>query len=438
MMNMKTIFTATALLIATISWAQIPSPGVEPEKPILLTGGIAHIGNGEVIENSVIGIDKGKILYVKPMGAVKLNSEEAEIINISAQHVYPGFISPNNTLGLTEVDAVRATRDFAETGVFNPEVRAVTSFNTDSRISPTVRSNGVLITQATPRSGRICGTSTVMHLDGWNWEDAILKADDGIHVNWPNRFKRTGWWAEPGPTKQNDKYKSEIDELKAFMLRAKAYSESSSVAFNQKLNACKGLFNGEQNFYLHVNDAKGIMEAVLFAEEIVAKKPVVVGASESWLVVDFLSAKNIPVILERTHSLPANSDNDIDQPYKTAKTLYDNNVLFCFDYAGDMEAMGSRNLPFAAGTAVAYGLPYEDAVKGLTSNAAKILGIDDLCGTLESGKDATLFVSNGDALDPLTNDVNYAFVEGRKVDLDNPQKYLYRKYKAKNKAGATK
>ena len=419
------------LCASTTAWAQIPSPGATPTKAIVLTGAIAHIGNGEVMENAAIGIENGKITFVKPMGSVKLNPETADIINITAKHVYPGFISPNNTLGLTEVDAVRATRDYAETGTFNPEVRAVTSFNTDSRISPTVRSNGVLITQATPRSGRISGTSSVMYLDGWNWEDAVLKADDGIHVNWPNRFKRTGWWAEPGPTKPNDKYEEQVDNLRTFLLRAKAYSESASPEFNQKMAACKGLFDGSQNLYLHVNDAKGIMESVLFAESVEAKKPVVVGANEAWLVVDFLSSKKVPVILERTHSLPSNADDDIDQPYKTAKALFDNNITFCFDYAGDMEAMGSRNLPFAAGTAVAYGLKYEAAVKALTLNAAIILGIDEICGSLESGKDATLFVSTGDALDALTNDVTHAFIQGRPINLDNPQKYLYRKYKAK-------
>lgn len=429
MMNMKTLFTAAIFLISTCAWAQIPSPGAMPTKAIVLTGGIAHIGNGEILENTAIGIENGKITFVKPMGSVKLNPETADIIDITAKHVYPGFISPNNTLGLTEVDAVRATRDYAETGSFNPEVRALTSFNTDSRISPTVRSNGVLITQATPRSGRICGTSAVMHLDGWNWEDAVLKADDGIHVNWPNRNRRTGWWAEPGPIKPNDKYEEQVDELRVFLTRAKAYSQNPNTEFNQKIAACTGLFDGTQNLYLHVNDAKGIMESVLFAESIGAKKPVVVGANEGWLVVDFLSTKNIPVILERTHSLPSNTDDDIDQPYKTAKALFDNKVTFCLDYSGDMEAMGSRNLPFAAGTAVAYGLPKEEAVKALTLNAAKILGIDATCGSLESGKDATLFVSTGDALDPLTNDVTHAFIQGRVVDLDNPQKYLYRKYK---------
>jgi imidazolonepropionase-like amidohydrolase len=173
------------------------------------------------------------------------------------------------------------------------------------------------------------------------------------------------------------------------------------------------------------------MESVLFAEAAGAKKPVVVGANEAWLVADFLSVKKIPVILERTHSLPSDSDTEIDQPFKTAKTLFDNNILFCFSYAGDMEAMGSRNLPFTAGTAITYGLNYEDAVKALTLNAAKIIGVDGACGTLESGKDATFFVSTGDALDMISNDVIYAYIQGRAIDLDNPQKYLYRKFKGK-------
>lgn len=431
---MKTILTAALLFITTLGWAQIPVPGKMPEKAIVLTGGIAHIGNGEVLENSAIGIENGKITFVKPMAAVKLNPEEADIINITAKHVYPGFINPNNTLGITEIDAVRATRDYAETGEFNPEVRALTSFNTDSRISPTVRSNGILMTQVTPRSGRISGTSSVMHLDGWNWEDAAVGADDGIHVNWPNRFQRTGWWAAPGPTKPNQKYDKQVEELKAFMQRAKAYSETPNPEFNQKLDACKGLFDGSQNLYLHAHNAKNIMESVLWAESIGVKNPVIVGGSDAWLVADFLSAKKIPVILERVHSLPSDSDSDIDQPFKTPKILFNNNILFCFSYAGDMEAMGSRNLPFTAGTAVAYGMEYEDAVKALTLNAAKIMGIDNVCGSLEVGKAATLFVSEGDALDMLTNDVILAYIDGRPIDLDNPQKYLYRKYKAKNEA----
>jgi imidazolonepropionase-like amidohydrolase len=195
------------------------------------------------------------------------------------------------------------------------------------------------------------------------------------------------------------------------------------------MEACKGLFDGSKNLYLHADDGKSIMESVLMAEKVGAKRPVIVGGSESWLVADFLSTKKVPVILERTHSLPGDADDDIDQPYKTPKALFDNKIDFCFSYAGDMEAMGSRNLPFTAGTAVAYGLKYEEAVKSLTLSAAKIMGIEKICGSLETGKDATLFVSDGDALDVLTNNVVMAYVQGRPVDLDSPQKYLYRKYR---------
>lgn len=428
---MKKLFTLILICVGLISNAQIPSPGGVPDKAIVLSGAIAHIGNGEVLENAAIGIENGKITFVKPISAIRLNPDEADIIDVTGKHVYPGFINPNNTLGITEIDAVRASRDYSETGDFKPEVRALTSFNTDSRISPTVRSNGVLITQATPRSGRICGTSSVMMLDGWNWEDAVLKADDGIHVNWPNLYKRTGWWAEPGPTKPNDKYEEQVGELKKFLVRAKAYSEASNPEFNQKLNACKGLFDGTSNFYIHTDDAKNLMASVIFAEELGIKKPVLVGGSEAWVIADFIKNKNVPVILERTHSLPSSADDHTDQPYSAPKQLSEAGVLFCFQYSGDMEAMGSRNLPFSAGTAVTYGLPYEGAIRALTLDAAKILGCEDKVGSLETGKDATLFVSDGDALDVLTNNVTLAFIQGRKLDLDDPQKYLYRKFKEK-------
>ena len=398
---------------------------------IVLSGATAHLGNGEVMQNAAIGMENGRITFVKPANELGAIAEKADIINVSGKHIYPGFISPNTTLGITEVDAVRASNDFSETGSFNPEARTLTAFNTDSRVATTVRSNGVLITQATPRSGRISGTSSVMLLDGWNWEDAVLMKDDGIHLNWPQRFIKTGWWAAPGPTEPNKKYDEQITELRTFLQRAKAYSENPDAEFNQKLAACKGLFNGRQNLYLHVNSAKSMMEAVLFAAETGIEKPVLVGANEAHLILTFLKERKIPVILKRTHSLPSSADSHVDQPYMLAKQLYDAGVLFCLDYSGDMEAMGSRNLPFVAGTAVAYGLPYEEAVKALTSNTAKILGCDKVCGTLQPNMDATLFVSTGDALDMLTNNVELAYIQGKPIDLDNPQKYLYRKFKAK-------
>ncbi len=420
-----------SLAIASLGFAQTPSPGRLQQKPIVLTGATAHLGNGAVLENAAIGIANGKITFVSPLSVIRLNAQEADIIDVSGKHVYPGFINPNNTLGITEVDAVRASNDFAETGIFNPEVRSIIAFNPESRLNYTVRSNGVLISQVTPRNGRIAGTSSIVHLDGWNWEDAIVLEDDGIHINWPRRFNRSGWWGEPGPVKANEKYAEEVAALKDFMLRAKAYSEQSNPEMNLKMASCKGLFGGTKRMYLRADDAKSITDAVLFAKAVGAASPVIVGGSESWQVVNLLLEYKVPVILERTHSLPVGTDDDIKQPYRTPALLHKAGVVFCFNYEGDMEAMGSRNLPFTAGTAVGYGLPYEEAVSALTGNTAIILGLNEKCGTLTVGKDATLFVSTGDALDMRTNNVERAYIQGRLIDLDDPHKQLSRKYEAK-------
>ncbi|MCF8256220.1 MAG: amidohydrolase family protein [Flavobacteriales bacterium] len=420
------------LLWTQLSSAQTPSPAKLPAKAIILAGATAHLGNGEVMPNAAIGMEHGRITFVMPIANIRLNPEQADIIDVTGKHVYPGFINPNSTLGLTEVDAVRASRDFSETGTFNPEIRALIAFNAESRINYTVRSNGVLLTQVTPRDGRIAGTSSIVHLDAWNWEDAVVLEDDGIHVNWPKRVARSGWWAEPGGVTNNEKYAEEVAALRDFLLRAKAYSEQEKKDVNLKMAACEGLFKGSKRLYLRATDAKSITDAVLFAQEIGAKFPVIVGGAECHLVTGLLKERNVPVVLERVHALPANADDHVYQPYLTPRALHEAGVRFCFSYEGDMEAMGARNLPFSAGTAVGHGLPYEAAVKALTGGTAEILGIADRFGTIAEGMDATLFISAGDALDMRTNRVERAFIQGRPIDLDDPHKQLYRKYGGKD------
>jgi imidazolonepropionase-like amidohydrolase len=139
----------------------------------------------------------------------------------------------------------------------------------------------------------------------------------------------------------------------------------------------------------------------------------------------------VPVMVQRLHELPRFAEDDVDLTYKLPKLLDDAGVMFCLQNAGDMERMGTRNMPFYAGTAVAYGLDYEKAVAALSLNTAKILGIDDRYGSLEKGKSATLFISEGDALDMLGNKVVQAFIDGREIDLTNRQLQLYLKYQGK-------
>ncbi|MFT5279839.1 MAG: imidazolonepropionase-like amidohydrolase, partial [Bacteroidia bacterium] len=188
MRSMLRIFPLFLLLIAVLSSsAQVPTPGATPKEQVVLVGGNLHVGNGQVIANAAIGMKDGVITFVKD--ANEVNDNSGQIIEISGMEVYPGFILPNNVLGIFEVAAVRATRDFSEVGGFNPNVRSIIAFNTESKVTTTVRSNGVLMSQVTPRSGRISGTSSIVHLDGWNWEDAAVLEDDGIHLNWPVRNK---------------------------------------------------------------------------------------------------------------------------------------------------------------------------------------------------------------------------------------------------------
>lgn len=399
---------------------------------ILYLGGTAHLGNGEKIENAAISVNKGFFDLVANAELIRIDPRDYDtIIHTYNHHIYPGFISTNTTLGITEISAVRATRDFNEVGNYKPHVRSLIAFNIESKIIPTIRTNGVLMAQVCPQGGRISGTSSVMKLDGWNWEDAVQKIDNGLHLNWPKYYKQTGWWAQPGIIKKTDNYQSHIQELEDYIIRSKSYYESNSEKNDLEMMAMRGIFNGEKTLFIHANLQREITDAVLFAKKFDIPKIAIIGAKEAHKMIDFLKSNETSVILDRIHRLPQSQDSDIDMPYKQAALLDNAGIKFSFCYQGDMEAMGQRNLPFSAGTAVAYGLPYEHAVRALTLYPAQMLGIDDEVGSIEKGKQATFFISKGDALDMIGNDVKMAFIKGNPINLDNHQKALDRKYREK-------
>jgi imidazolonepropionase-like amidohydrolase len=411
---------------------QNPTPAPAQKKSVLIMNATAHIGNGEVIENSAIGFRDGKITMVADARVIRLAADAYDTtINAHGMHVYPGFIACNSSLGLIELDAIRPTIDDNETGKYKPSMRAAIAFNTDSEIIPTVRSNGVLMGQITPRGGVISGTSSVMQFDAWNWEDAIIREDDGLHLNWPAVYH-----------KHYDKGKISIEKIKtydqqrheilAFFNEARAYCQvKNATVVEVRFEALRGVFEGKQNLYIHADDAKSITEAINFKVQMNIGRVVVVGGYDAIEVADLLKEHDVPVMIQRLHSLPEFQEDDVDLPYKLPKLLYDAGITFCIQNEGSMERMGTRNLPFLAGTAVAYGLPYEEAVRALTQTPAKVLGVDSFCGTLESEKDATLFISTGDALDMRTNAVTHAFIQGRMIDLSSKHTELYEKYKTK-------
>lgn len=426
---MKKIFIL-CLIISSAAFAQKPVPAKQQTESILLTGGTAHIGNGKVIENSLVGFKGGKLTLVSEAAnfdAVKKQYDK--IIDVTGKQVYPGFIAMNTNLGLVEISAVRATLDYAEVGALNPNVRSVIAYDTDSKIIPTVRTNGVLLAQVTPRSGLISGSSSVVELDGWNWEDATFKTDEGIHLNWSRMFTTGGFMAATQGIKKNEEYEKFITNIKKFFADSRAYSEiKDQKEKNLKFEAMRGLFDGNRTLYIHADNVKEIMEAVNIAKDAGVKKIVLIGGNEAWRIPEFIKQNNIPVVVERPHSLPARAEDDVDMPYKLIPILFKQGILVSIDSDGEMSPASNRNIPFYAGTAAAYGLTKEQALMTITSNAAKILGIDDKVGTLETGKYATLFVSDGDALDMKTNNVTLAFIEGKNIDLRNEQKELYYRY----------
>jgi imidazolonepropionase-like amidohydrolase len=419
------IFTVLLCLTALLK-AQTPVPAPPQKAPILILGATAHLGNGTVIANSAIGFENGKLTLVADATTIRLDrSKYSKIFDATGKHVYPGFIAPNSTIGLVEIELSRETVDNAETGGLNPNVRALIAYNADSQIPPTLRTNGVLMAQIVPGGGGISGSSSVVQMDAWNWEDAAIRADDGIHMRWPALRLFSQIDGDNPEQKRNDVYDKELQGLHRLFSEAKAYSRQAlPETKNMKLEAMRGLFDRKQNLYIHVDNARAMQEAVLFAEQY-GIRPVLVEASDAWMVTDFLKSHDVPVILGQTQRLPSRADEDVDQPFKTAAALQQSGVLFCFTSVGNWR---QRNLPFQAGQAVGFGLPHEAAVSAITLNTAKILGIDATTGSLEAGKDATLFISEGDALDMRTCQVTAAFIQGREVNLDNKQKELAKKF----------
>ncbi len=414
------------LLFPVFSFAQ--------KSKILLVNGFLHVGNGSTLETALVGIENGKITLIGNALTTKIQKDYWDtIVQLNGQHIYPGFVAPNSTLGLTEIDAVRATRDFNDVGTYNPHVRTQIAYNVESRVIETVRTNGVLITQSTPRGGSISGTSSLMFLTGWNWEDATVFKDDGIHVNWPSSIEGGGWWAEPAPKKRNENYEKSKQELVRFFELARAYSNSDSPKFDQRLEAMKAFFQKGKNtrVYFHASELQQILDVIDFAKQFDLKFPVIVGGYDAYLAGKRLKDAGIPVMLQRLHSLPEQEEDAVDLPYKLPFLLQQQGIKFCLQNEGDMEAMNARNLPFLAGTSMAYGLTEEEAIRSVSLSACEIMGIDKMYGSIEDGKSGTLFVSKGSALDMKTNQITLILSNGVFVPTTNFQSYLYEKYNKK-------
>ncbi|WP_207491767.1 amidohydrolase family protein [Aridibaculum aurantiacum] len=429
---MKRLIIYSALFLSSIVGRSQENvyPAKENKGVIYITNATIHAGNGQVIQNGTIKIKDNKI---EAVGSSVTAGSDGKVINAAGKHVYPGLILSNSNLGLVEVNSVRATSDQRELGELNPNVRSLVAYNSDSKVIGTLRSSGILFANIVPDGGLISGSSSVVNLDAWNWEDAAYKMDNGIHFHMPNMINRPARFAQAiSPQAQVDPVKralEQVDKMKAFFSEARAsYKGSNYASNNLKLQAVKGLFDKSQKLYVHCNTVKEMLVAIDIAKENDFDL-VIVGGSESYQIPELLKQNNVAVILNQMHSLPTSPDDDVDQPFKTPAVLQKAGVLFAINDE-DGQTRG-RNLSYNAGTAVAYGLTKEQALSAITLNAAKVLGIADRTGSIETGKDANLVIADGDILDMRSSNVSHAFIQGRELNLTDKHKQLYERYKYK-------
>lgn len=403
-------------------------PGSKQANPVLIRGGNLFTVSGAPQPQTDILFENGVITSIGKNLTAPAN---AEIIEAAGMNVYPGLIAANSSLGLTEIGAVRATNDRSEIGAVTPEVSTRIAYNPDSELIPSVRSNGITTAQIIPGGSLLRGRSNILNLDGWTREDMTVRKDDGMFLAWPSVSINTAWWESRTPEKQKEQMAEARKRLRTVFDDARAYWKAKktdpSIDIDLRWEAMIPVFEKKTSLFISGNDYRQIEEAVQFCEEQELRMILVSGA-EAYKLTDLLKDKNVPVIVVGSQGLPMRRGDGYDETFRLPYKLNEAGVTWCMSNGG---SWSQRNLPFQAGTAVAHGLTPDQALRSITLSVAEILGIDKEVGSLEVGKKATLIISDGDIMDHLTHNVTHMWIEGRRVDLDNRHKELFRKYEQK-------
>ena len=432
-MMIKIIFT---LFLFSLGISNDQIPGEDQKRPIILKGGILHTVSTDILEGYDILFSKGKIVRIEKN---IMASPETDVYDVFGKHIIPGYIAPITRIGLVEIGLVKQTRDFAERGSFNPNVKANVSYNPDSDLIPITRSNGVLVVNSVPAGGRISGQSSVMMLDGWTWEQATLKHPSGLHINWPSMRINYGANVKKSEKQQKEEIQKSIRDLDHMVRDVRAYfqriKQRSRIAGERqksdlRLESMIPFVVEKKKIFIHADEARQIKSAVEWAKKN-DLKIIIVGGSDSWRLTDLLVKNNIPVVIDQVEKIPTRRFEPIHLPYKLPFLLKQAGVQFCLNTIIGYPHDGNiRNLPNEAMRAAAYGLDKSEALRSITLSTAEILGVDDMIGSLDIGKDATFFISETPPME-MNPKILMAFIQGKEVDLNNHQKMLYKKYQEK-------
>jgi imidazolonepropionase-like amidohydrolase len=409
---------------------------------LLFTGATVHTVSGETLSPGQVLVKDGKITGV----GARLNASGAKTIDLKGQHLFPGLIAPGTTLGLSEINSVRATLDTTEVGSYTPDVQAWIAVNPDSELLPVTRANGITHFQVVPMGGVIAGQSALMSMTGWGTEEMTVRKPVGLHLYWPSmnlnltpREELADRSKYKSPEDQAKERQRRLKELDEFFAEARAYAKAREAAGTAKFQktpaweAMLPLLRGEIPLMVHAEDARQIKAALHWTAER-GFKMVLIGAKDAWQVAELIAAHKVPVVYDSVFNHPLRDTESYDTYFKAAAVLQKAGVKVMFsEGAGASGATFARNLPFDAAQAVAFGLPPAEALKGLTLYPAEMLGVADRLGSIEAGKDATLIACDGDILDVRTN-VKRMWIAGKEIPLDSRHTRLYEKYKSRPKA----
>lgn len=411
----------TSVLILFVLKAEAQSPKGKYGVFALTNATVETVTKGTITNGTVILRD-GKIQAV---GTNVTVPEGAEVIDCKGLRVYPGMIDGGTQVGLSEVGSDNRTKDFNEEGEVIPMVKALTAVNPNSAIIPVTRVNGVTTVIASPTGGLFPGTSALINLFGYT-PDQMYAGFEGVMMTFPNTARR-GFFDRRSDEELKKAAEKSLQQLNDVWDMAIQYykldsaTKGKGLEYYPQMEALLPVVDGHQTLMIEVNAAKDIQSALKWVKERKVKKVILTGVAEGWRVADEIARANIPVIVGPVIAVPSREYDRYDRQYANPGLLKKAGVTVAIRTA-DVE--NSRNLPYHAGFAAAYGMDKEEALKAITIVPAQLFGVSDKLGSIEVGKNATVFVCDGDPMETKT-DIKYVFIDGWMVPLVTRQTLLY-------------
>ncbi len=411
---------------------------------LLLTGATVHTVSGDTLAPGQVLIQDGKVAAV----GSSVSAPNVATLDLHGQHLYPGLILLDSILGLTEIEAVRSTADSTEVGDYTPDVESWVAVNPDSELLPVSRANGIAYFEPVPKGGIVAGQSGLVAMEGWTSEQRALKKPIALHLFWPSQELEWGARARgrartkpKSLTEQAKERRTKQQAMMEFFEEARAYGKAKAAGGQAGTSppplvpaweAMLPYVRGELPIVVHADDTRQIKAAVNWATTNHFRM-ILADGRDAWMLAELLATSHIPVVYAHTYTQPTRDTEPYDVHFTAPEVLHRAGVEVTFTIGlSPMAAANARNLPYAAAQAVAFGLPEAEALKGMTLYPARLAGVAHRLGSIEPGKDATLFAANGNIFDIRSN-VTHLWLDGKEVSLGNRHTRLYEKYRNRPK-----